>query len=105
MVCTERDCVASILKSNVSGGYQFIPAIAPYSAGVVAMPGFEIVHATLQTPLPWLAGLNAARRYLEDRKLTCRNLCAVELRCPKPYPLQGFVEFNDLYRKLLLDWT
>ena len=104
MVCTERDCVASLLKSNVSGGYQFIPAIAPYSAGVVAMPGFEIVHATLQTPLPWLAGLNAARRYLEDRKLTCRNLCAVELRCPQPYPLQGFVEFNDLYRKLLLDW-
>ena len=96
--------MTSLLKSNEWGGYRFLPAIAPYSSGVVAMPGFEIVHATLQTPLPWHDGMNAARQYLESKSRVCRNICAVELRCPKPYPLQGFVEFNDQYRQLLIDW-
>ena len=35
--------MTSLLKINESGGYRFLPGIAPYSSGVVAMPGFEIV--------------------------------------------------------------
>ena len=97
--------MTSLLKSNKSGGYRFLPGIAPYSSGVVAMPGFEIVHASLQTRLPWHDGLNAARRYLESKKLTCHNLCGVELRCPQPYELGGFIDFNDQYRRLLNDWN
>ena len=68
------------------------------------MPEFEIVHAALQTPLPWHDGLNAARRYLEGKRLTCRHLCAVELRCPQPYTLEGFIDFNNQYRRLLNAW-
>lgn len=68
------------------------------------MPGFEIVHAALQTPLPWHAGLHAARRYLEGKNLTCHNLCAVELRCPQPYTMEGFIDFNTQYRSLLNAW-
>ena len=96
--------MASLLKSNESGGYRFLPGIAPYSSGVVAMPGFEIVHTALQTPLRWQDGLNAARRYLEGKKLNCRNLCAVELRCPQPYTMEGFIDFNNQYRRLLIAW-
>ena len=96
--------MTSLLKSNESGGYRFLPGIAPYSSGVVAMSGFEIVHAALQTPLPWHDGLNAARRYVEGRTLTCHNLCAVELRCPQPYTLEGFIDFNNQYRRLLNAW-
>jgi hypothetical protein len=97
--------VTSLLQLNKQGGYKFLPGIAPYSCGVVALPGFKIVHVTLQMPLPWHAGLNAARRYLEGSGLTCRNLCAVELRCPQPYPLEGFIGFNKEYKQLLDDWN
>lgn len=96
--------MTSLLKSNEAGGYRFVPGIAPYSSGVVAMQGFEIVHVALQTQLPWHDGLNAARRYVEAKKLTCRNLCAVELRCPQPYTLEGFIDFNNQYRRLLNAW-
>ncbi len=95
----------SPLQVNQQGGYQFLPGIAPYSCGVVALPGFEIIHVTLQTPLPWHAAMNASRRYLEDSSLTCRNLCAVELRCPQPYPMDGFIGFNKQYKQLLDDWN
>ncbi len=97
--------MTSPLQSNPQGGYQFLPGISPYSCGVVALPGFEIVHATLQKPLPWHAGLIAARRYLEASGLACRNLCAVELRCPQPYAMDGFIGFNKDYKQLLDEWN
>lgn len=96
--------MTSLLKSKESGGYRFLPGISPYSSGVVAMPGFEIVHASLQSPRPWHDGLHSARRYLEGKSLTCHNLCAVELRCPQPYSMEGFIEFNKEYRRLLNAW-
>lgn len=95
----------SPLHVNPEGGYQFLPGISPYSCGVVALPGFEIVHVTLQTALPWHDAMQAARRFLEANKLTCRNLCAVELRCPQPYPMEGFIEFNKEYKQLLDNWN
>ena len=94
----------SPLQSNPQGGYQFLPGIAPYSCGVVALPGFEIVHMTLQKPVLWKAGLITAKQYLEASGLTCRNLCAVELRCPQPYAMEGFIAFNKEYKQLLDDW-
>ena len=97
--------VKSALQTNEQGGYLFLPGISPYSCGVVAMPGFEIVHVTLQTALPWFEAMNAARRYLETSGLTCRSLCAVELRCPQPYPMEGFIGFNKEYKQLLDDWN
>ena len=37
---------------NPKGGYRFLPGIEPYSSGVIAEPGFEIVHVTLSSPVP-----------------------------------------------------
>ena len=44
------------LTDYPDGGYRFLPGIEPYSSGVVAMPGHEIVHATLQSTLPYREG-------------------------------------------------
>ena len=42
-----------MLLHNPQGHYRFLKGIAPYSCGVIADEGFEIVHVTLATPPPW----------------------------------------------------
>jgi len=92
------------LTLNPKGGYRFLLGIEPYSSGVVAQPGFEIVHVTLAKSIGWHGGLVAARRFLEQLGLDQHALCAVELRCPEPHSIGGFVEFNQQYRALLEEW-
>jgi hypothetical protein len=92
------------ITDNPRGGYRFLRGIAPYSSGVVANSGYEIIHVRLASPMSWDAGLAAARRFVESRGLTQQAICAVELRCPKPHSLDGFSDFNQQYRALLEDW-
>lgn len=96
--------MASRLKLNVRGGYQFLQGIEPYSSGVISIPGREIIHATLSRPVPWQQGLIDVREYLEQRGRERFCLCGVELRCPEPHPMNGFIEFNRHYRALLQEW-
>jgi len=37
---------------NHPGGYSFLKGISPYSGGVAALPGFEIVHVRLERSVP-----------------------------------------------------
>lgn len=92
------------LIAHPGGRYLFLPGIAPYSSGVIATPGSEVVHVTLAQPLAWHQGLLAARSWLESRELNQHDLCGVELRCPEPHSLGGFSEFNQQYQALLEDW-
>ncbi len=92
------------LTLNSKGGYRFLRGIEPYSSGVVAQHGHEIVHVTLSKWMNWHDGLVAARQYLEQLGLDHHALCAVELRCPEPHSIGGFVEFNRQYRALLEKW-
>lgn len=96
--------MGSRLKSNVRGGYQFLQGIDPYSSGVIAVSGREIVHATLSQPMPWQPGLIAVREHLERSGLDRFCLCGVELRCAAPHPMSGFIDFNHQYRSLLAEW-
>ena len=96
--------MGSQLKQNLRGGYQFLPGIEPYSSGVIAIPGREIIHVTLGRPLPWRQGVVAAREYLEESELDRFCLCGVELRCPEPHLMSGFIDFNRQYRALLEEW-
>lgn len=89
---------------NPQGGYFFLPGIEPYSSGVIAEVGHEIIHVTLSQPLPWKEGLAATRRYLEWIGHDRHALCGVELRCPEPHTMDGFIEFNRDYRALLNEW-
>jgi hypothetical protein len=87
-----------------AGQYRFLPAIEPFSAGVVAMAGHEIVHATLQTPLPWRDGFALIDAHLRAAVRPRAALCAIELRIPGPFSFEGFDEFNRPYRALLERW-
>lgn len=94
----------SSLSTNPRGKYRFLPGIAPYSCGVVAMTGFEVVRVRPARMLPWAEGMQAARRYVESLDLSCHCLCGFELRCPAPFSLEGFIDFNSQYRQVLKDW-
>ncbi|MBX2999879.1 MAG: hypothetical protein KF893_15265 [Caldilineaceae bacterium] len=93
-----------ILIDNPHGNYRFLTGIAPYSAGVIAMPGFEIVRATLQRPIPYGAGFDLIEDYLAALDRPRAALCAVELRLPHALSFDGFSEFNASYQEILTRW-
>jgi hypothetical protein len=92
------------LLDNPRGGYRFLSGIAPYSAGVVSAPGYEIVRATLHVPLPYRQGFEQIERHLAGIGRPRAALCAVELRAPRPWSFAGFAEFNAGYQRLLSEW-
>lgn len=93
------------LLDNPNGNYRFLTGIAPYSAGVVAMPGYEIVRVTLQRSLPYRTGFDLIAQYLAALERPRAALCAVELRLPRPLSFAGFARFNQDYQKLLAAWN
>ncbi len=92
------------LKNHPEGGYRFLPGIAPYSCGVVAAPGYEIVHATLGLPVGWRDGFEVIARHLAVEGGSKADLCAVELRSPRPFTFPGFAAFNADYAAVLQGW-
>lgn len=88
-----------------AGEYCFATGIAPYSAGVVAVEGFDIVHVTLRTPLPYRTGFQRIEHYLTERDRPRHALCAMELRIPHPLSFDGFGAFNAEYGECLADWN
>src|SRR5688500_69313 len=86
------------------GNYRFLPGIDAFSSGAVAQPGHEIVHATLQTPIPYRDGFALIERHLGALGRPRVALCAIELRSPRPFSFGGFDEFNRGYRAILDDW-
>ncbi len=93
-----------MLLANPRGGYHFLTGIDPYSCGVVADPGFEVVHATLRSPLPWQEGFEKIDSYLGEIGRDRHALCAIELRSPTPFTMAGFIEFNVGYCELVQSW-
>jgi hypothetical protein len=89
---------------NRPGGYSFLKGISPYSGGVAALPGFEIVHVRLERSVPLEPGFAAIDRYLESERRPRHALCAVELRSPRPFTFQGFQDFNQGYVSILQRW-
>ena len=93
-----------MLIDNPSGNYRFLTGIAPYSCGVVAMPGYEIIHVTLQQPVAYQKGFEQIARHLASASRPLKALCAVQLRLPAPLSFEGFSAFNDAYQQLLTWW-
>lgn len=89
---------------NAAGNYIFLPGIEPFSSGAAAMPGHEVVHGVLRTPVPWRHGFALIDRHLDAAGRPRQALCGIELRCPAPMSLDGFAEFNAGYRELLSEW-
>lgn len=92
------------LVEHPTGCYHFLPGIAPYSCGVVASDGYEIVHATFRTPSPYRAGFDQIAAHLQEVGRDRTALCAIALRSPRPFTFDGFAEFNSEYTLILKEW-
>ena len=99
-VSAEADGLSSywMLVENKRGNYSFLKGIAPYSAGVVAEAGFEVVHVRLPRYIPLQAGFDAVAAHLKRAGRPLQAMCGMELRSPKPFSFTGFNQFNAGYR-------
>jgi hypothetical protein len=87
-----------------AGGYRFMPHAFQYSGGVVAEPGFQIERARFRRPLPLAAGFDAVEAYLAKIGRPPTAFCACELRSPRQFTEQGFIDFNRHYVQRLERW-
>ena len=93
-----------MLIHNPKGHYHFLQGIDPYSCGVIADPGYEIVNVTLKHPVPWREGFRAIDAYLKAQGQERTALCAIQLRSPAPFTMEGFIDFNRGYCEVLQEW-
>ena len=93
-----------MLIAHPKGHYRFLQGIDPYSCGVVAEPGWEIVRVVLAEPLPWREGFERVDAHLAAEGCDRVSLCAMELRSPAPFTMQGFIDFNREYCAVLQAW-
>lgn len=101
--------LAMALLEQPDGHYLFVPGGpgSPYCSGVVAAPGYEVVHATLRQSLPWREGFALVDRYLVSIGRSRASLCAIELRAARPYTPDHWTgpgSFNQEYIDLLNSW-
>ena len=89
---------------NEAGGYRFLPAIEPYSSGVVAADGYAIEHVSLRRPVPFAQGVSLVDDELRRRDRPRQALCNVQLRSPAPFSFGGFSQFNAEYHRFLVEW-
>jgi hypothetical protein len=87
-----------------SGGYDYVAGGFPYSAGVVAAPGYRLVRVRFDAVVPLVAGFARIADYLQARSRPLTALAAVELRSPAPFTLDGFRAFNRDYVEVLERW-
>ena len=93
-----------MLIANPRGNYHFLKGIDPYSCGVVADSGSEIVHVVLEQALPWRAAFDRVESHLQEVDRPRYALCGMELRSPVPFSMQGFIDFNKEYCAVLREW-
>ena len=93
-----------MLVENKRGNYFFLKGIAPYSAGVVAGTGFEVVHVRLPRYIPLRSGFEAVEAHLKRAGRPRQAMCGMELRSPKPFSFIGFNQFNAGYIDVLKKW-
>lgn len=84
--------------------YRFLAGIAPYSCGVIAEPGWEMVRTVLHEPVGWREGFDRVEAYLRSIGQPRDTLCAMELRSPAPFTMDGFIDFNRGYCDVLEQW-
>jgi len=89
------------MVESKKGNFFFLPAIAAFSAGAVAAPGYEVVRVTLARPAPYREGFLVVDRYLREQGRPPQALCGMELRSPCQVSFAEFGEFNRGYVELL----
>jgi hypothetical protein len=84
-----------VMKSP--GGFRFLATDGPFSAGVAAESGFQIVRVLAPRHTSLDKGFRLVERSLRAAGRPMAALCAMELRIPKALTRQGFDEFNVGY--------
>jgi hypothetical protein len=93
-----------MLAENVQGNYSFIRGIGPFSSGVIASAGFEIVHAAFHPLIPLEPGYATVERHLKGLGRPNAAICGFHLRVPQPLSREAFDEFNRPYIERLRSW-
>jgi hypothetical protein len=87
-----------------AGGFAFLEGGYPYSAGVIALPGFAIRRVRFLRPLAVAQGFECIAAHLAAAQRPLTAFAACELRSPAPFTLDGFRGFNRGYREVLERW-
>jgi hypothetical protein len=87
-----------------AGNYRFIPAVFQYSAGVAAIPGFEVERVRFDKPVALAEGFALVAKYIQAAGRPLTSFCACELRSPAAFTDEGFRNFNLHYVKTLAEW-
>jgi hypothetical protein len=96
--------IVPTLHQFAPGGYAFLEGGFPYSAGVIAQPGFALQRARFAQPLPMAEGFAAIAAHLRSLGRPPTALAAAELRSPQPFSFDGFHAFNVGYVDVLSQW-
>ena len=78
-------------------GFRFLPVDGPFSAGVRAEPGFDIVRVHVPYHTPLTRGFEIVEQAIRRSHRPMNALCAMELRVPKPFNRPEWTEFNNGY--------
>lgn len=86
------------------GGYRFIKGPFQYSAGVAALPGFQLVRVMFRKPVPLDDGFARIETIIRAAGRPLTSFAACELRSPAPFSEDGFKTFNQTYVGTLSRW-
>jgi hypothetical protein len=86
------------------GNYRYIPGVFQYSAGVAALPGYEIRRVRFREPVPLARGFERVAHHIAAAGRPFTAFCACELRSPAPFTEDGFRAFNESYVTTLREW-
>jgi hypothetical protein len=87
-----------MLAHNRSGNYRFLAAEGrPFSGGVMADEGYDLVHARFERPVPLEAGLAAAVGHVASAGRLVHAIAGFELRIPESLTKADFDAFNRGY--------
>ena len=92
------------VQDFAAGSFRYIPGVFQYSAGVAALPGFQIIRVRFMAPVPLAKGFARIGQYIVDAGRPLTAFCACELRSPAPFTDDGFRTFNELYVTTLREW-
>lgn len=93
-----------ITRDLAEAGYRYIEGVSQYSAGVAALPGYEIVPVRFRRVVPLADGFAEVEAYLRRNARPLSAFCACELRSPEPFSEDGFRAFNGRYLETLERW-
>lgn len=87
-----------------AGGYRYLPSVFQYSAGVAALPGFQLEQVQFTQAVPLDRAFAFAEQHLKAIGRPTTAFAHCELRSPSQFDDQSFIDFNRRYVRQLAKW-